>query len=277
MSVHAAAPASAPADPFAGGYRSAPPARPRLLSHAGRWGRARRWLPADALRVLDVGCAWGYGSAAIASPGPAGRVVVGVERDHELLEQAHIRLPWLTVIDADACELPLADDSADAVLLLEVIEHVADPRRVLQEAHRVLRANGTIIVTVPHAGATSGIDALNLYAAVRRRRPRLAPLEEGTLATELDHHHFAVAELRRLLEPGFALDRVARTGLGLQELATLGIIALRVGLRAPRAAALLRPLHFLAYLVDDLLPTGPLAYNLAVRARAQKPIERNPS
>ena len=70
---------------------------------------------------------------------------------------------------------------------------------------------------------------------------------------------------------------MARTGLGLQELATLGIIALRVGLRAPRAARVLMPLHFLAYLVDDLLPTGPLAYHLAVRARAQKPIERNPS
>jgi len=50
-----------------------------------------------------------------------------------------------------------------------------------------------------------------------------------------------------------------------------------VGLRAPRAARLLMPVHFFAYLLDDLLPTGPLAYHLAVRARAHKPIERNPS
>ena len=57
------------------------PTRPRILSYVGRWGRARRWLPEDALRVLDIGCSFAYGSAAIQAGGPEGRVVVGVERD----------------------------------------------------------------------------------------------------------------------------------------------------------------------------------------------------
>jgi len=46
---------------------------------------------------------------------------------------------------------------------------------------------------------------------------------------------------------------------------------LRVPLRAPRAATVLMPFYFIAYLLDDVLPTGPFAYHLAVRARSNKP------
>ena len=112
-------------DPFA--LPSAPaPSRPRLLSYVGRWGRARRWLEPNALRVLDVGCSFGYGSAAVAAGGPAGRRVIGIERDPEHLAHAAQSFPWVTILDADATDLPVADGSVDAVLMLDVIEHIAD-------------------------------------------------------------------------------------------------------------------------------------------------------
>ena len=47
------------------------PTRPRLLSYVGRWGRARRWLPPEARVVADVGCASGYGTAALTGTGSA--------------------------------------------------------------------------------------------------------------------------------------------------------------------------------------------------------------
>jgi SAM-dependent methyltransferase len=256
-----------PLDPFAMPAGGQAPGRPRLLSFIGRWGRARRWLPADAMRILDVGCASGYGSAAIAAQGPAGRSVIGVEPDSELVEEARTRFPWLEFVGADASELPLADGCADAVLLLDVIEHVEQPDRVLAEAARVLRDGGTLIVTVPNKGLTRHLDALNIYERLRRTRPSLPPHEEGLLATEDgEHRHFTATELAELLGANFAIETVARTGLGLQELVHLAMLALNVR-GAQRISRLLAPLHLIAYILDDMVPTGPCAYHLAVRAR----------
>ena len=69
-----------------------------------------------------------------------------------------------------------------------------------------------------------------------------------------------------MLAPHFEIDRVARTGLGLQELVHLLLLVLRVGIRADGVAKVLTPLHLVVYLVDDLVPLGPLGYHLTVRA-----------
>jgi SAM-dependent methyltransferase len=221
------------------------------------------------MRLIDVGCAFGYGSAAVVAPGPAGRVIVGVERDRELLDRARRDFPWLPLIDADARALPIADSCADGVLLLDVVEHMSEPRPALAEAHRVLRPGGTVVLGVPHRGPSSALDAGNVYEALRRRRPSWPPLD-GMAASDDGHHHFTVGEIEALLDPWFTVDRVARTGIGSQELVNLAILMLRGPLGAPRAAAALMPLHLLLYIFDDLVPTGRYAYHLAVRARSTK-------
>lgn len=194
-----------------------------------------------------------------------------MERDPGLLEKARIRYPWLRVMPGDANELPVADAIADAVLLLDVVEHIARPERALSEAARVLRPGGVVIVTVPHRGLLRWLDALNLYAAARRRWPSL-PALEATTENGGPHRHFTASELADLLGPAFAVDRVARTGLGTQELATIAMIVVGVGLRARFLVAALMPVHLILGTLDDLLPTGRLAYNLAVRARRLEPL-----
>jgi SAM-dependent methyltransferase len=50
---------------------------------------------------------------------------------------------------ADAQQLPLADNTVDHVLLLDVLEHLPDPGRSLSEIYRVLVAGGTLTMQVP--------------------------------------------------------------------------------------------------------------------------------
>jgi SAM-dependent methyltransferase len=52
-------------------------------------------------------------------------------------------------IVAEAHSIPVSDDSFDAVLCTQVLEHVPDPLAVLSELSRVLVADGRLIATVP--------------------------------------------------------------------------------------------------------------------------------
>lgn len=64
----------------------------------------------------------------------------------------------LTQFVADAHQIPLADESVDAVWIQAVLEHLLDPGRVVAEIHRVLRPGGIVYAETPflqqvHEGA----------------------------------------------------------------------------------------------------------------------------
>jgi ubiquinone/menaquinone biosynthesis C-methylase UbiE len=63
----------------------------------------------------------------------------------------------LVQLIADAHQIPLADESVDAVVVQAVLEHVLDPTKVVAEIHRVLRPHGIVYAETPflqqvHAG-----------------------------------------------------------------------------------------------------------------------------
>ncbi len=54
-----------------------------------------------------------------------------------------------TTVQADANRIPFEDSCFDVVICAELLEHVYDPRLVVQEVSRVLKTEGILLVTVP--------------------------------------------------------------------------------------------------------------------------------
>ncbi|NJP92507.1 methyltransferase domain-containing protein [Nonomuraea sp. FMUSA5-5] len=102
--------------------------------------------------VLDLGCGPGTDLAAMATAvAPAGQVI-GVDRDPLMVAEARARLagrPSVEIRSGDVHALPLDDGSVDRARTDRVLQHVADPTRVLAELRRVARPGARIVMAEP--------------------------------------------------------------------------------------------------------------------------------
>lgn len=111
--------------------------------------------------VLDLGCGskkW---------PGSVG-VDISADTDADIVH------------DLDAFPYPLEDDAFDQVLMQDVLEHVAEPIRVIGELHRVCRPGARIHLRTPH------FSSLLAYSDPTHR------------------HYFSAEAIRTLAQPRFA-------------------------------------------------------------------------
>jgi SAM-dependent methyltransferase len=69
------------------------------------------------------------------------------------LKQARAREVLVVRASADDGGLPLAPSSVDVVIMSELIEHLVDPDAALDEAWRVLRPGGTLLLSTPNLAA----------------------------------------------------------------------------------------------------------------------------
>jgi SAM-dependent methyltransferase len=76
--------------------------------------------------------------------------VVGADYTFSLLQQSQAHLPDVPLARADAQALPFAGGSFDLVLMLEMIYYVQHVDLALEEARRVLRPGGRILITTPN-------------------------------------------------------------------------------------------------------------------------------
>ena len=105
----------------------------------------------SAQKVLDLGCGNGSLTGLIAGHGFE---VVGMDRSDSGLELAQRNFPSSRFVSHDVTT-PLPEVHArcyDAVIAVEVIEHLLLPRMLLQNAAYALKPGGLLIVTTPFHG-----------------------------------------------------------------------------------------------------------------------------
>jgi SAM-dependent methyltransferase len=120
-------------------------------SYVWRSGQERRlelireYVPLEDARILDVGCGVGTYVRRLRDLSPE---VYGIDISLPRLQQGSRSVPNLAAAVGE--HLPFSDASFDVVLLNEVIEHVQDDRRTIEECARILRSGGHIVIYAPN-------------------------------------------------------------------------------------------------------------------------------
>ncbi len=136
-------------------------------------------------RVLDAGSGEGYGTALLAGAA----IAAGLDADRQAVAHAARAYPRAAFAVADLCAIPIRAGSLDAVVCIQVIEHLHCAAGFVRACRRALSPGGILVVATPN-------------------RPTFTP---GSAVNPFHVHEYDASELQGLL--GTAFDRVHLYGL----------------------------------------------------------------
>lgn len=127
-------------------------------------------VPWDGTQVVaDVGCGNGLDLRQLVPQGRC-RHAIGVDLSAGMLRSlGDLRASGrLTVVQADAQQLPLADACVDVALAMHMLYHVPDIPVAVRELRRIVRPGGTALASTNSTGTLSEVHEL-MQAALDRR------------------------------------------------------------------------------------------------------------
>lgn len=153
-------------------------------------------------QVLDIGCGPGGASRLLAAE--LGCQVIGVDLTPRFIEMAQ----WLnkatgladkvSCLTADACQLPLADQSVDVIWSQHTLMNIEDQPRLMHEIRRVCRPQGRLLLHEIVQGDNPEPLLLPVPWAREPTHSHLMTLD--TLSTQLEAHHWQINAIEDISE-----------------------------------------------------------------------------
>jgi len=158
----------------------------------------------NRLKVLDLGCATGSMLGRIENFGS----VIGTDMSYYAL--SWINNKEIDLVQSDASSLPFKDDSFDVVVLFDLLYHkdIASESAVLSQVRRVLKKNGSVIITDSAFMSLCGAHDKAAQGIRRFSRKRIKDLlnENGFKVEHFTYNYmilFPIVWLKRKILPRF--------------------------------------------------------------------------
>ena len=152
--------------------------------------------------ILEIGCSSGYLLRKIKENFPMA-TVIGADVVREPLFKLFQALPGVPLMRFDLLRCPLPNYSIDALILLNVLEHIEDDELALQRVFNLLKPGGFLVVEVP-AGPY-------LYDAYDKELSHFRRYSKKELARKLEKSGFMLkrsTHLGFIIFPAFALVKL---------------------------------------------------------------------
>lgn len=103
-------------------------------------------------RTLDVGCGGGMFTLELLSDRSDEVFAIDIRKEH--VELVHLRakikrIDNVKVVQSSIYQIPFSEDSFNTLFCTEVIEHLHDDDKAIQELHRVLKPGGLLLISTP--------------------------------------------------------------------------------------------------------------------------------
>jgi len=120
----------------------------QYLRHLYAYEFAKDNIPKTGL-ILDLGCGEGYGTSLLSRNVER---IIGLDVDKDTIAHASREYGAENCIFKafDGVKIPYGDDTIDAAVSFQVIEHIQDDENYVLEIYRVLKKNGIFILTTPN-------------------------------------------------------------------------------------------------------------------------------
>lgn len=117
-------------------------------------------------KILDVGAGTGRAAVSLAKMGAE---VTALDVSEQMLKELKKKNPKIQTVIGDAESLPFPDKSFDAVVAAFLIVHLKDPARFFDEAYRVLKDGGMLVISninqkePPEVKTSAGVIKIESY------------------------------------------------------------------------------------------------------------------
>jgi ubiquinone/menaquinone biosynthesis C-methylase UbiE len=156
---------------------------------------------------LDIGCGNGWFLIRVAKRGI--KYGIGIDPSKTVIKDALVlknstddKLDFIVAVGEN---LPLREEAVDAIVLLAVLDHVLSLTKVINEAHRVLKHNGRLIIYQSFSWHKHP-----LYSILWRLFRMFMRIPN---ATPTHTHSFSFKELNSLLINNFRIEKFKTYGL----------------------------------------------------------------
>jgi SAM-dependent methyltransferase len=189
-----------------------------LASREHALSRLKRHLDTPEPVMIDIGCSSGFMVKDLRRQWPHA-IVLGADYVRQPLEKLAAKMPALPLLQFDLLRCPLPDESIDAAILLNVLEHLSDDNSAIRQVYRFLKRGGLAVIEVPAGPGLYDIYDRELLHHRRYRMKDLLKQFRGAGFTIVDHSHlgfflypafwFVKKRNRRLLKAPVDVQRAA--------------------------------------------------------------------
>lgn len=168
-------------------------------------------------RLLDVGSAEGDNTKFYLNKA---RRTFALDFNPTFISKGKRRLSSINFVVAKSEHLPFKHNSFSVVTLTEVLEHISDEQKTIDEIYRVLKPNGRLILSVPHKGLFAFLDPDNFkfyfpkiyvffYKLIKKREPQ----KSSRFSKDIDFHkHYSLNEIKKMFDKKFHIGSVYQKG-----------------------------------------------------------------